>query len=645
MNFWKYLLSLFILISPLQIYAQVGIDSVEPKLNPFDELNNLYKKNNLNDTVYIQMVDSVANLLLDKGVFYSVSAMAENLKQYEKVAWSREEYGKYRENYYLRLLNNAYMSDYLGATMYYAEKYSRESEKNGAPHPFVELSVKINIYALTQNDKEVITTYEKNRYHIEKLLEKLKRNPDKYYSEGTDVMGILGAAILAYSVQKDTQNIEKTYWLASNIIKNMERSSLSTEKSKRKRKFYSLIFNYYRAFGYRNHEEALTVLNKMEQWVKNNDKEYIEYTSSLFEWKAYQFLEMKQPDSAAYYLDKYEKVTKFKLDKQVIIYKYKSQLELLKGNPDKAYSLLHEAFDESLNIQKELSKELDHLIYAQTKAEHHRLAFEKSEAEKKERNTWIIAISLLLVVVITGSIILLWLKDRKLKRTIKDLNETANIQIALMEQLETRVRKEEQERISQNLHDDLAGTLAAIKNNMDLQIAETEEVEKRERLKQLAVMVEGVFHNVRNKSHELFEMAQLPDEEILCQHILHLAQIAFPEKYYKFNIEVDDYALENTSLELRSELLRVIQEAFANIVKHAKATQVDLLIYKEAGKIFVVIKDNGKGFRTLNADVQESTLGVHSMRNRLNRFNAWFDINGSKNGVEIIITIPEETAT
>src|SRR5690606_23832853 len=124
MNFWKYLLSLFILISPLQICAQVGIDSVKPKLNPFDELNNLYKKNNLNDTVYIQMVDSVANLLLDKGVFYSVSAMAENLKQYEKVAWSREEYGKYRENYYLRLLNNAYMSDYLGATMYYEEKYS-----------------------------------------------------------------------------------------------------------------------------------------------------------------------------------------------------------------------------------------------------------------------------------------------------------------------------------------------------------------------------------------------------------------------------------------------------------------------------------------------------------------------------------------
>src|SRR5690606_17734678 len=161
---------------------------------------------------------------------------------------------------------------------------------------------------------------------------------------------------------------------------------------------------------------------------------------------------MKQPDSASYYLDKYEKVTKFKLDKQVIIYKYKSQLELLKGNPDKAYSLLLEAFDESLNVQKELSKELDHLIYAQTKAEHHRLALEKSETEKKKRNTWIIAITLGMAVVITGSIILLSLIDRKLKRTIKGHNETANIRSALLEQLETRVRKEEQRRISQNLH-------------------------------------------------------------------------------------------------------------------------------------------------------------------------------------------------
>lgn len=216
--------------------------------------------------------------------------------------------------------------------------------------------------------------------------------------------------------------------------------------------------------------------------------------------------------------------------------------------------------------------------------------------------------------------------------------DAANIQSALLEEFESKIRKEEQERISQSLHDDLAGTLAAIKNNIDLLIGETEENEKRNKLAQLSDMVKMAFHDVRNKSHELFETAQSPGEGVFYKHITHLAQIIFPDKHYELSIQIDNYAMVNTAIELQSELVSVIHEAFTNIVKHAKATRVDLLIYKETGKLFVIIKDNGEGLKT---KVEQNTLGMNNMKKRLKRFNAAFSLHNHDNGLEIVISIPE----
>src|SRR5690606_24033826 len=270
-----------------------------------------------------------------------------------------------------------------------------------------------------------------------------------------------------------------------------------------------------------------------------------EYIYNLLDWKTSLYLDMNLVDSASIYIGKIEAIPNFAQNQQILINKYKAQLEYIRGNPGKAYELSEKALEESLKVQAELAEEMDNLLYAQTEAEHHRLAFEKSEIEKKERNIWIIAISLLLIFISIIGIILLRRKDQKLKKTLKELNETANVQIALMQQLEVEVRKEEQERISQNLHDELAGMLAAIKNNIDLHLTEIKEDEQLKKLLNLSEMISQAFNSVRNKSHELFETSQLPTEEIFCQYIMHLAHIAFPDKHYNLTIEIDDYCLVN----------------------------------------------------------------------------------------------------
>src|SRR5690606_40977058 len=73
----------FTLCAVTTFYAQTGMQPDEKKNNGFEKVTNLYLAGKLHDTVYMGMVDSLAALSLDKGVYYGVSEMPDNLKQYE----------------------------------------------------------------------------------------------------------------------------------------------------------------------------------------------------------------------------------------------------------------------------------------------------------------------------------------------------------------------------------------------------------------------------------------------------------------------------------------------------------------------------------------------------------------------------------
>ena len=50
--------------------------------------------------------------------------------------------------------------------------------------------------------------------------------------------------------------------------------------------------------------------------------------------------------------------------------------------------------------------------------------------------------------------------------------------------------------------------------------------------------------------------------------------------------------------ETETVLYRVVQEALTNIVKHAQAEHVSLVLQRKPGKVTAVIEDDGRGFST-----------------------------------------------
>jgi signal transduction histidine kinase len=67
--------------------------------------------------------------------------------------------------------------------------------------------------------------------------------------------------------------------------------------------------------------------------------------------------------------------------------------------------------------------------------------------------------------------------------------------------------------------------------------------------------------------------------------------------------------------EVETTVYRIVQEALTNVVKHAQASEVSILLVRREGLLTAVLEDNGSGF---DADaVKPDSLGLEGMRERV----------------------------
>jgi two-component system, NarL family, sensor histidine kinase DevS len=67
--------------------------------------------------------------------------------------------------------------------------------------------------------------------------------------------------------------------------------------------------------------------------------------------------------------------------------------------------------------------------------------------------------------------------------------------------------------------------------------------------------------------------------------------------------------------EVETTMYRIVQEALTNVVKHAEATQVSILLVRRDALLTAVMEDNGRGFHA--ESVKSDTLGLDGMRERV----------------------------
>jgi ligand-binding sensor domain-containing protein/signal transduction histidine kinase len=93
---------------------------------------------------------------------------------------------------------------------------------------------------------------------------------------------------------------------------------------------------------------------------------------------------------------------------------------------------------------------------------------------------------------------------------------------------------------------------------------------------------------------------------------------------------------------LENEVFRIAQEAFTNIVRHAKATHVLLNLRYHPNDLTLTISDNGIGFEATDATLpEEGHFGLQGMRERSRQINAVLNVkSSSESGTTVTLTVP-----
>ena len=85
-------------------------------------------------------------------------------------------------------------------------------------------------------------------------------------------------------------------------------------------------------------------------------------------------------------------------------------------------------------------------------------------------------------------------------------------------------------------------------------------------------------------------------------------------------------------------VFRIVEEALQNVIKHAKATLVEMRVQFDKDKVKLAIRDNGKGF----SDEQKQGRGLRIMRDNARVIGADFNLASSATqGTLINLTIPQ----
>jgi two-component system, NarL family, sensor kinase len=94
--------------------------------------------------------------------------------------------------------------------------------------------------------------------------------------------------------------------------------------------------------------------------------------------------------------------------------------------------------------------------------------------------------------------------------------------------------------------------------------------------------------------------------------------------------------------DLQRTLLRVVQEALANVQRHAMASRVSLVLRQRAGRVLLRVSDNGKGIAdaTAGGEPQRFGVGIRGMRARLKQFGGELRIKTKSSGTTLVAVVP-----
>lgn len=211
------------------------------------------------------------------------------------------------------------------------------------------------------------------------------------------------------------------------------------------------------------------------------------------------------------------------------------------------------------------------------------------------------------------------LSDRELDR----LTQTFNAMLDTLDAYRARLRdttaralsaaEEERKRVARELHDETAQTLVALLLRIRLARGVRDPAAQDALLEELRAEISSALDGVRRfarglRPPALDELGLVPAIASHARNLEESAGIAI-----SLDLEPLDGLLPP---EGELALYRIVQEALANVVRHAGATRVSIRLRGQNGRVIAEVQDDGRGFQAAEAGRGEAGLGLFGMRER-----------------------------
>ena len=229
-----------------------------------------------------------------------------------------------------------------------------------------------------------------------------------------------------------------------------------------------------------------------------------------------------------------------------------------------------------------------------------------------------------------------WASSFSHEHFLKEITHRTFPQVLLM------AREEERRKLSSALHDEIGSSAVILTSLLSMVKESVKSQDKTQALKDIEALDKQIKNSIERVKNIVVSMRP-PNLETVGLEAALRDMIENAAHYggmkQRFVFEAADET--DVSDEVKIVLYRVVQESLNNILKHAKATQIEVVLKRGTKNITLSIKDNGRGFVQAEQRSIEH-IGLLSMQDSVAYLGGEFTIKSEPGkGTEIKVTCPK----
>ncbi len=227
--------------------------------------------------------------------------------------------------------------------------------------------------------------------------------------------------------------------------------------------------------------------------------------------------------------------------------------------------------------------------------------------------------------------------NRELRTRIQQLDESRRVielrtlELQKLSATLLQVQDEERRRIARELHDDLAQHVTAVKMDIDAS----------GRDKDLSAAMGAILQKIRETSYLLHP--PLLDEAGLRAALHWYVDGLMQRSKLQISLTFHPDVLSGVPKEIEMTIFRIVQEALANVYRHAESQSARVEILGQSGEVILRVRDYGKGISPRISRMESSAqlgVGITGMRERVRQFGGDLSITRAEPGTLVEARIP-----